>query len=73
MAWELTREELRSHVDRERAFLDWVESNYLAGKPPGEKVPASDLATMKQVYRTTGPENPEADLAGTHRARWNCD
>jgi hypothetical protein len=74
MAWKLTWEELKSHVDRERAFLDWVEENYqLATKAPDLEVPQSDLDAIKQVYRSTGPENPEAEVAGTHRARWNCD
>ena len=77
MAWEVTWEDLKSHVDSERAFLDWVETHYqLASKAhvtPAVKVPGDVLLNLTKVYRETGPQNPDAEVAGTHRARWNCD
>ena len=77
MAWEVTWEDLKSHVDRERAFLDWIETHYeLASKAyetPAAKVPGNVLLDLTKVYRETGPQDPDPALAGTYRARWNCD
>jgi len=74
MAWDVTWEDLKSHVDSERAFLDWVETHFeLAEKAhemPTVTVPKDVLLELTKVYRATGPQNPT--MAGTHRARWNC-
>lgn len=75
MAWDVTWENLKSHVDSERAFLDWVETHLelaeKAHKMPTVTVPEDVLEELTKVYRETGPQSPEK--AGTHRARWNCD